>query len=751
MRVRIVIPPLHPPTAPALGPCALKAAVEARFGPGTAEVRDWNLEFFRSWVRGGAAHLCQASPHLLVGRPCPNVLAEAAGGPRLWDDLRKPTRDEQDAARYMRAVQDLDAVQSALAGLLQAALVPWIEGREAGQERAAEELLSGPVETLCADRPDLLGFSVLAEGDLLAAVAAARFVKERYGIPVAMGGAMMSHMDPAEILAAFPWIDWIFRGEAEESLPLFLERGGVSDAASCPGADIPGLAHAGADGPCVHPPAGPADLSALARPDFSDLPLDSYLAPAPVLPLLAGRGCYWGRCAFCSHVLPYAPGVRLRDPASVVDEMAAHLERYGARHFLFVDEALAPAVLDRIVSGILERGLDVRWGAEGIRAEAAWTEERLGRAREAGLRWIYVGVESTRPRLLERIRKGTGPDQIRSLVRTCRRVGVVPQLSFILGIPGTTAEELDAELDFLEEEPVDASPFALLLGSPMALEPEAYGVRVEAREVLYHTVRGPVHAPRFRFTVEQGLSVQEVERRTLAREHRFRRMRPHLGEVHAVLLADGPFFDSEERPPPRPPLPARALARLDAGAGTPEADLHRAACLEALGRLDQAARLVERGRWRHAEQTWSLAIRLHRAVLANQSGRCELVPPLVRGVDLDDPAHAALRAELGRSLLLTGRTDQALPHLEAAAASWYEPLWLYPLLGRAYELAGRPEQALRAYAAAEHRFWYDPEINRARARCYRRLGKHRRARREEALARRKAGSHDAARPGPPTP
>jgi hypothetical protein len=41
------------------------------------------------------------------------------------------------------------------------------------------------------------------------------------------------------------------------------------------------------------------DVEALPCPDFSGLPLTSYLTPWPVLPIYMGKGCYFNQCKFC--------------------------------------------------------------------------------------------------------------------------------------------------------------------------------------------------------------------------------------------------------------------------------------------------------------------------------------------------------------------------------------------------------------------------------------------------------------------
>jgi radical SAM superfamily enzyme YgiQ (UPF0313 family) len=44
----------------------------------------------------------------------------------------------------------------------------------------------------------------------------------------------------------------------------------------------------------------PEHINSLPTPCFDGLPFDLYLNPEIVLPISSSRGCYWGKCAFCS-------------------------------------------------------------------------------------------------------------------------------------------------------------------------------------------------------------------------------------------------------------------------------------------------------------------------------------------------------------------------------------------------------------------------------------------------------------------
>ena len=71
-------------------------------------------------------------------------------------------------------------------------------------------------------------------------------------------------------------------------------------------------------------PSRTEDVPSLPTPDFDGLPLDRYLSPAPVLPILTGKGCYFNRCKFCD--IPYINHIskkayRVRSAGQVVEDV----------------------------------------------------------------------------------------------------------------------------------------------------------------------------------------------------------------------------------------------------------------------------------------------------------------------------------------------------------------------------------------------------------------------------------------------
>jgi hypothetical protein len=696
-------------------------------------VRDWNLAFFRRWLGGEMPDLCAHHPAHLLGTVCPSLIMQDGLGEQLLADLTQLPATPAAQTRYMQAARILDDLYTRLSRFYHDILFPVVEGRQKLSGPAAAALFGAELAEVTATKPDVVGFSILTEHNLQYALALGQVIKQRLGIPIALGGAMMSHLEPDELLAAYPWLDFVFFGEAEESLAQFVAAGLDGDLSG-----IRGLAYREGKQVRVAERPSPLNLANLPHPDFSDYPLEDYIAPEPVLPIITSRGCYWGKCTFCSHTRPYGPQVHVRQPTQVIDEMAAQIETYGVRRFLFVDEAISPRMMRRLSQEILDRGLDVQFGMEGVRVEEAFDEELLRLAHRAGLRWIYVGIESANQRLLDLIEKGITIERVERLIAACRRVGVVPQLSFIVGLPGTTEAELQEEIAFLKRYPMDSSSFVLLLGSPMEEDPARFGIRVEGREALYRTPHGVVHAPRFHFTVSEGLSPVTADAIVEAAGP-YPKMRPHLGEVHATLLADTDFFHSEERPSAPMTGAEIALQNLAQQRARGEVNgrwfLHMLGCLEDQNRREEAFIIAQAGLAAHGEEPGMRPMfQLHLAAALNTQNRPGDVVKLVGG---NGRLLPALHGERARAWFALGKPAQALLDLRQVQTAGHEIRWMHYIQGLCYAQTNRCRDALAAFDLAEEIDWPEPEINTAKADCLQKLNRNEDAEKERELAQRK--------------
>lgn len=717
MKLLLVFPPFHTPASPPFGLAYLKGALSKSNPDATVRVQDWNLSFFKRWLMDEMPDICDLHPGQMLGQVCPSLLVVQGRGQALWDALTRFPQDEAEQMDYMRAAKGLDDIFNALGAAYNEILLPFIEQRMNLDDAAIERLFSAELAQVEAEAPDMIGFSILSEHNLLYALALGRVIKSRFDFPILLGGAMMAHLEAEELLMGFPWLDFVFSGEAEVSLNEFLTAWPNGELEP-----IAGLTHRIGTQACCHGQPAQLDLATLPDPDFSDYDLDGYLAPEPVLPIITSRGCYWGKCTFCSHALPYGGGVRVRKPDDVIAEMKRQMERYGVGNFLFVDEAISPRMLRHLSEGILSSGSDVHFGAEGIRVEEAFNVELLQTAYKSGLRWIYIGIESSIQRLLDLIEKGIKIEAIERLIETCRVIGIVPQLSFIVGLPTTTPEEIQQEIKFMQHYAVDSSTFVLLYGSPIYARPDLFGIRIEERETLYVTPQGLVHSPRFHFSVTDGLSPIEADWIVEAAP-KGERMRPHLGEVHATLLAESGFFKSASRPDDLPASTKVAIQALQADTvakGTGEWFLHMVSALEAEGRYQEAMTIAQSALGA-VEPAKRKKLLLHIAAILNYAGKHKNALEILSRLESEQDIRAAALGEKLRANFALGNVMNTAKIAEALHKLGYEVPMSFAMLGFAYEQLGYYKKAIKALTRAEHRQYLTPELDAALARCHDRL------------------------------
>ena len=137
------------------------------------------------------------------------------------------------------------------------------------------------------------------------------------------------------------------------------------------------------------------DMAALPPPDFDGLAAGrSILCRRTILPYLATRGCYWGRCEFCDHGEGYTAGYRSKKIQDVLADIKYLRDKYGVRHFHFTDESYPPALFRKLARGLVEEKMDIFWTTH-MRFEKSLLEDGVWEdAKQSGCRYLHFGYES---------------------------------------------------------------------------------------------------------------------------------------------------------------------------------------------------------------------------------------------------------------------------------------------------------------------------------------------------------------------
>jgi hypothetical protein len=224
----------------------------------------------------------------------------------------------------------------------------------------------------------------------------------------------------------------------------------------------------------------PEDINSLPTPCFDGLPFDVYLNPELVLPILSSRGCYWGKCAFCSDSEFYRCHYQNRDADKVVDDMQELSRKHGAAHFSFSDEAISPSSISKLSDELIERGTEFRCSTN-VRLERQFTPELCSKMFKAGFRLLFFGLESGCNRILNLMEKGITKETAVEVCRNAYNAGIWNHLYVIFGFPTESRAETQETIDFLISNKniihsFKINSFALDKNAPIMKSPERYGI-----------------------------------------------------------------------------------------------------------------------------------------------------------------------------------------------------------------------------------------------------------------------------------
>jgi anaerobic magnesium-protoporphyrin IX monomethyl ester cyclase len=341
---------------------------------------------------------------------------------------------------------------------------------------------------LAADRPDVVGVSILTSTQIIPGLTLARRLRAA-GHTVVIGGTVYAKFEPQlrerpEFFHLFS--DGVVPYEGETALLALVHA--LADGRDPAGG--PNLLWLSDD----RVAAGPVhleDVTRLPTPDFDGLPLSNYLAPAPVLPLLTGKGCYFNQCRFCdipfiNRVSPRAYRVRAAD--QVAADVAELATRHGTRYFELTDEALSPALLLRLADALEDHhAVDPRF-VGFARLEAGFTPATCERLYAMGLRKLFFGLESGSQATLDHMKKGIRIDTARDVIKSCAGAGIAVHLFSIIGFPEETEVQARETLQFFLDSAgvlaypgnsFDVHPFSLDLRTPYFDDAGHYGVSVD--------------------------------------------------------------------------------------------------------------------------------------------------------------------------------------------------------------------------------------------------------------------------------
>jgi anaerobic magnesium-protoporphyrin IX monomethyl ester cyclase len=312
--------------------------------------------------------------------------------------------------------------------------------------------LSTIEQLLATERYDAVGLTVMGGPQVQSAIDSSRLIRRfAPATPIVWGGYFPTLYTNAAVNA--PYVDYAIRGAGEVALAELLEAIPTGDPGKL--GRIAGLTWK-RNGEVVH------NADRRSRDDRAPTPLPYHLLGDPRAYLArtflgqrtaahqAALGCRF-RCTFCGVAALFRGATHL-PPAERLERDLTWLKKLGADSLQFFDHNFFDREEDMVpLLEVLAR-IQLPWWcyarADALLnlSDAAWKLVRQSR-----LRMAYIGAESPNDAMLADIRKGTSSDQTLAVAELCRRHGVVPELSFMVGPPDDTEAETERTFEFIRQ------------------------------------------------------------------------------------------------------------------------------------------------------------------------------------------------------------------------------------------------------------------------------------------------------------
>lgn len=299
-----------------------------------------------------------------------------------------------------------------------------------------------------SDEAEIIGYSAMFSCAWTYDKQILNLIRERFPNALIVAGGEHITACTDYVLEDCPAIDLCVRGEGEETMLAIAdayfakEDPGMLDGVWCR-----------RNGSIQRNPARARilDIDNIPRPDWSDLPLETYLANGyghgvnlgRSMPLLATRGCPF-QCTFCSSPGMWTTRWKARSPQMVFDEMVDYLETYNVVNFDLYD-LTAIIKKDWIIEFtdiIFASGRKFTWQLpSGTRSEAL-DEEVIERLWRSGCRNMNYAPESGSAEVLKRIKKKVSLPRLIDSMKVAVKHQLNVKINMIFAFPEDTPRQM---------------------------------------------------------------------------------------------------------------------------------------------------------------------------------------------------------------------------------------------------------------------------------------------------------------------
>ena len=249
------------------------------------------------------------------------------------------------------------------------------------------------------------------------------------------------------------YVDYIINGPGDEAFPQLLN----SIQSKTDHASIKNIISKKDDKFLLTPKAELFDQDRLPELPYEKLnhfyPLKNYLGKTFLGTKTAAYhssvGCPF-TCSFCAVVPIYEARWKGKSAPLIYKDIKFLKDEYGANAVEFHDNNFFVSEKRTIEFSQLIKNENINWWGEGrIDTIHKYSDDSLALMREAGCRMIFFGAETGSDTILKQMDKGgtQSGDQIKEFAARMRKFDIIPEYSFVLGLPAETPEKVKEQID----------------------------------------------------------------------------------------------------------------------------------------------------------------------------------------------------------------------------------------------------------------------------------------------------------------
>jgi radical SAM superfamily enzyme YgiQ (UPF0313 family) len=355
----------------------------------------------------------------------------------------------------------------------------------------------GLLDEVLAGDPELIGVCLAFPEQAVETVRLLRRLRQRAPhVPICVGGPLLTGF--ADVWLEDGWLldhcDFVCIGDGERTIvelcDALLGRRGLDAVTNLGWRDRDGRLHRP-----THRHLEPMDE--MPEPDFDACDLARSFLPEPIYPLMLSRGCYWGKCTFCS--IGWRENYRMASKSKIRADVQAVVRR-GGRFVQLQDSSVPPAAAKNLASVLREDGLDVTW-VSGMKFERCLVDadfcNHLGGA--GGCRSLLMGFEAADQRLLDLMQKGYRLEDLPAMLANLRAAGISVEMLWFIGFPTQSRADVAATARWLVEHRADygmtafVGDYFLHPDTEVFDRPDDFGLRIVGQDndrMLYEVAAG---------------------------------------------------------------------------------------------------------------------------------------------------------------------------------------------------------------------------------------------------------------------